>query len=58
MEREREQEVLQMIAKTEQKQQNSINLYHKSLNDKINLAKTVNEKLDMAAKRAKDHQIR
>ena len=47
-----------MIAKTEQKQQNSINLYHKSLNDKINLAKTVNEKLDMAAKRAKDHQIR
>ena len=57
-ERQREQEVKFMIDKTEQKQKNSIDLYQKNLNDKVNLAKTVNEKMDLAAQRVKNHQIR
>ena len=48
----RENEVKQMIDKTDIKIQNSVGLYQKNLDEKVNLAKQVNDKLDKASRRA------
>ena len=44
-----------MLEKTESKLQMSKDIFEKNLAVKVNHAKSVNEKLDQATKRAKEH---
>ena len=55
-EQEREKEVRSMLERTEARLLMSQDIFQKNLADKVSHAKTVNEKLDQAAKRAKEHQ--
>lgn len=57
MEKEFENQMKEKLEKIEVKQQNSINAYQRTLNQKIKMAKDTNSRMEAVAQRAKQQQM-